>query len=287
MGGLTRETNAKMGITKTLSFGDERFIDPFRYFHFGTRERTIKWIELFEACRIYEVPIFILTSGDQRGIVYSLQLMNLDYYISDVLCNKDSTMTKYQIIENEKLRDAFVEKPVNTSDGGKGYLVDDADCNRDSEREASTKIKFIDSKSVSFRANQYRVKSESSGAVSSAQPQQPQQEQYADGAGDYDAEAERGVFVPKIKDIYKQIFPREDCELGAYNLIPIDIIDMLIREAPRMSVLYLDYDMTLQRYGNSIPFTTATGELSETVRVAFNRNNIWRRIRYPGCPYRV
>lgn len=204
MGGLTRETNAKMGITKTLSFGDERFIDPFRDFHFGTRERTNKWIELFEACRIYEVPIFILTSGDQRGIVYSLQLMNLDHYISDVLCNKDSTMTKYQIIENEKLRDAFVEKSVTTSDGVKGYLVDDADCNRDSERETSTKIKFIDSKSVSFRANQYRVKSESSGAVSSAQPQQrpqhPQQEQYADGAGDYDAEAERGVFVPKIKD---------------------------------------------------------------------------------------
>lgn len=55
--------------------------------------------------------------------------------------------------------------------------------------------------------------------------------------------------------------------------------DMLIREAPRMSVLYLDYDMTLQRYGNSIPFTTATGELSETVRVAFNRNNIGYNVR--------
>lgn len=271
-----------MGITKRLSFGDERFIAPFRDFHFGTRGRTIKWIELFDACSRNEVPIFILTSGDQRGIVYSLQLMGLDHYISDVLCNKDPPLTKYKIIENEIRRGAFVEKPVNTSDGVKGYLVDDADCNRDSEGEARTKIKFIDSKSGLFRANQCRVKSESSGAVSSEQPQQPQQpqqEQYADGAGDYDDEADKGVFVPKIKDIYKQIFPRDDCELGAYNLIPIYIIDMLIREASRMSALYLDYDLTLQRYGNSIPFTTATGELSETVRVAFNRNNIGYNVR--------
>ena len=46
-----------------------------------------------------------------------------------------------------------------------------------------------------------------------------------------------------------------------------------------MSVLYLDYDLTLGRYGNSIPFTTKNGELSETVRIAFNRNNIGYNVR--------
>lgn len=62
------------------------------------------------------------------------------------------------------------------------------------------------------------------------------------------------------------MFKDTDPSLGAYNLIPISVLDMLIREAPNMTVLYLDNDMTLQRFSNAIPFTNTKGGLSRVTR---------------------
>lgn len=163
-GGITKDANKRAGITTRMAFINTDHVTPFREYHFGNTERTEKWIRLFQVCEDNNVPIFILTSGDKLGIIYSLQLMELDRYIKEVLCNRErndeliknndfdySKRTKYGIIEDQIRLRAFVTKSGTTSDGFIGYLVDDDEYNCDAAKEISTGIKFIDSKSNFLR----------------------------------------------------------------------------------------------------------------------------------------
>jgi hypothetical protein len=263
-GGFTEDANRRANIVSKISFALDTNIALFRDYHFGTPIRTAKWIDLFDACVTNNVPIFVLTSGDKPGIIYSLQLMMLDSYITEVLCNRKSQvktdferydeMTKYEIIENQITRGGFVPKPdgITTSDGFIGYLVDDGEHNYDPAKELSTRIKFIDSKSETFKVKQ-------AGLVRNEE-----------GTGDHDEAVESNAFMTIMRNIYRTIF--KDDNLGAYNLIPMNILDMLIREAPNMSVLYLDYDMTLQRHDGSVTFTNRSGNLDKSIQAAFLAN---------------
>jgi hypothetical protein len=274
-GGFTEDANIRAKLNVKLIFKNSDNVELFQNYHFGTPIRTAKWIELFDACVTNNVPIFVLTSGDKYGIIYSLQLMLLDRYIKEVLCNNPKYRrieseyvgkTKYQIIQQEIHRPAFIPKPdITTSDGFIGYLVDDGEHNYNVWSEDSTRIKFIDSRSETFKSRQEEIATAGRAAGSDARTIKDKQSE--DGAGDTDREVEENEFVPKMKRIYEEILTDGDKSLGAYNLIPISVLDMLIREAPRMSALYLDYDLTLQRNNAAPP-----GLLDKAVQDAFERN---------------
>jgi hypothetical protein len=119
-GGLGENDYQRIGIHDKFSFGnnpdklDYKKIEELKKYVFGSEEHAQKWEEILQLCRNKEIPIpfYILTSGNKVGIIRTLQLLELDDYVTEVLCNSSNKlanpkidnrafdrMNKYQIIQ--------------------------------------------------------------------------------------------------------------------------------------------------------------------------------------------
>ena len=105
-GGLGPHDQENIGITDRWSFQDghtegastedtdgrskEDKIRDFEIYIFGSREHTELWKQIMMACRSKDIIFYILTAGNKVSIIRTLQLLELDHLVEEVLCvNRD------------------------------------------------------------------------------------------------------------------------------------------------------------------------------------------------------
>ena len=86
-GGLGPHDGVNIGITDRMSFKyPEHSLENFKEYIFGSNERAEQWISLLTLCHTKRVPVYIITNGNKIGIVRTLQLLQMDHLIEEVLC---------------------------------------------------------------------------------------------------------------------------------------------------------------------------------------------------------
>lgn len=118
-GGLGDNDYRNINITDTFIFqtgctqpgggGDHESkankITEFKKYVFGTEEHAEIWEQILILCRGNKIPFYILTSGGKVGIIRMLQLLELDHYVTEVLCNNPSTRANPEnISKNDSIR---------------------------------------------------------------------------------------------------------------------------------------------------------------------------------------
>jgi hypothetical protein len=80
-------------------------ITEFKKYVFGTEEHAEIWEQILILCSEKRIPFYILTSGGKVGIIRMLQLLELDHYVTEVLCNNSDTRANPEnISQNESIR---------------------------------------------------------------------------------------------------------------------------------------------------------------------------------------
>jgi phosphoglycolate phosphatase-like HAD superfamily hydrolase len=120
-GGLGPLDQEKIGITDRWSFQDGNTeglsaedtdgrskadkIREFEIYIFGSREHAELWKQIMQECKKKGIRFFILTSGNKISIIRTLQLLELDHLVEEVLCNNDrSPTTTLLSSERERFR---------------------------------------------------------------------------------------------------------------------------------------------------------------------------------------
>jgi hypothetical protein len=101
-GGLGPHDQENIGITDRWSFQDGHTegvsaedtdgrskadkIREFEIYIFGSREHAELWKQIMTACISKDIIFYILTSGNKVSIIRTLQLLELDHLVREVLC---------------------------------------------------------------------------------------------------------------------------------------------------------------------------------------------------------
>jgi hypothetical protein len=124
-GGLGDNDYQNINITDTFIFqtdctqpgggGDtttkaEKIIE-FKKYVFGTEEHAEIWEQILILCSEKRIPFYILTSGGKVGIIRMLQLLELDEYVTEVLCNNQNTEVNPKNVSIRSMRERFRTMP--------------------------------------------------------------------------------------------------------------------------------------------------------------------------------
>ncbi len=182
-GGLGDNDYKHIKITDTFRFQDgcnqiggggdrtthDNKVKEFKKYVFGSENHADLWVQILTLCREKKIPFYILTSGGKVGIIRTLQLLELDHLVDEVLCNnpndhvnplntnpdqdgvlrnKFKTMNKYQIIKE-------IFRKCN--DSGNGIFIDNDDRNV-THHELCSNVRFIHA--TGDNISRYKVTSE-------------------------------------------------------------------------------------------------------------------------------
>jgi hypothetical protein len=166
-GGLGPHDGVNIGITDRMSFKyPERNLANFKEYIFGSNERAEQWISLLTLCHTKRVPVYIITNGNKIGIVRTLQLLEMDHLIKEVLCirkdrrvnprnttglhdfgtEEDRYATKFEVIAQIMSEN---DRSCEYSDGSphQCIFVDDDDVYRSSaRRELCLNVEILNAK---------------------------------------------------------------------------------------------------------------------------------------------
>lgn len=238
-GGLGPNDSTNIGLAGTYSFANPAVQQEFKMFTFGTQIQFDAWNALLNACRIHEVPVYILTSGNKVGIIRTLQLLGLDTYFVEVLCtNKDPVKIPVNPVNSvghnfkgkhkyEVIQQIMAERGLNCKLQGPpiGYLMDDGAHNRDREPALCPAIQFMN--------------------VLSHKQTPP----------DYDQE--KLLANPFYQLNVNQLgLPAIDGPKAEFNFTPIANIAGVTGQvnAGQIQILFLDFDQTFQMWEGAVPF---------------------------------
>ena len=247
-GGLGENDYKRIGIRDKYHFGSgklsqEEMVNEFEKYVFGSEKHAQKWKEILQLCSGKEIPFYILTSGNRLGVIRTLQLLELDDYVREVLCNnkdklsnpphvnkedEDSQrhesfrdMSKYQIIE-QILGDTC--KPGET-----GIFIDNDERNK-VDHESCSNVEFI----------------------------------HATGT-QISKDSNKTIFMDYLKNIRENhmlyvVLTTElrQCMYGisCTNLVDISVLDTIIQrlENDEITILFADFDGTMSPWGGALPF---------------------------------
>jgi len=94
-GGLRPDTNSGevLGITHTWSFRDPELVTPFQDYIFGVDTYKNLWLELLQACKTKQIPVYVITSGNLIGVIRTIQLLGLSDLFEEVISIRANTDT--------------------------------------------------------------------------------------------------------------------------------------------------------------------------------------------------
>ena len=182
-GGLGDNDYKHINITDTFRFqtgcnqigggGDhtthDNKVKEFKKYVFGSENHANLWVQILTLCHEKKIPFYILTSGGKVGIIRTLQLLELDHLVDEVLCNNPSDhvnplntnpdpdgvsrnkfkkMSKYQIIKE-------IFRKCNQT--GNGIFIDN-DVVNEKHHELCSNVRFIHA--TGDDNSRYRVTSE-------------------------------------------------------------------------------------------------------------------------------
>jgi hypothetical protein len=243
-GGLGENDYANIGISTKFSFSDdgkliqEKMVDEFKKYVFGSEEHAQKWEEILRLCADKKIPFYILTSGNKVGIIRTLQLLELADYVTEVLCNNRNAlanpqvvnrtfdrMNKYQIIRS--ILAARCDQPDYTGifiDNDKRQMINNELCNN---------VGFIHA--TGDNINIYDV---------SLYP--------------------RTIFMTYVLGLSRHqslshYFDKEVIErmyINNTNLVHTTVLDDIIRQlnSNPIQILFADFDGTMSPWGGALPF---------------------------------
>lgn len=115
-GGLGANDQENIGITDRWSFTGraggptkEQMKQEFEIYIFGSREHADLWRQIMIACKDQEVTFYILTAGNKVSIIRTLQLLELDHLVEEVLCVNNSPVSNPKN-SKDKQRESFKGK---------------------------------------------------------------------------------------------------------------------------------------------------------------------------------
>lgn len=180
-GGLGDNDYKHINITDTFRFQDgctqhggggdhtthDNKVKEFKKYVFGSQNHADLWVQILTLCHENKIPFYILTSGGKVNIIRTLQLLELDHLVTEVLCNNQTdanpvntntdpdrfsrnnfkTMSKYQIIKE------IFHKCNQT---GNGIFIDNDDKNKKHHGLCSN-VRFIHA--IGDNLNRYKVSS--------------------------------------------------------------------------------------------------------------------------------
>jgi hypothetical protein len=106
-GGLGENDYQRIGIDDKYRFGNsgellqEEMVNEFEKYVFGSEEHAQKWKEILQLCSHKKIPFYILTSGNRLGVIRTLQLLELDDYVREVLCNNKDKLSNPPHVNKE------------------------------------------------------------------------------------------------------------------------------------------------------------------------------------------
>ena len=243
-GGLGKNDYQRIGIHYKFSFVDTgNMIQKFEKYVFGSEEHAQKWKEILQLCSRKEIPFYILTSGNRLGVIRTLQLLELDDYVTEVLCNnKDKLsnpphvnkedeysqrhesfrhMSKYKIIE-QILGDTCKQ-------GEKGIFIDNDERNM-VDHDSCGNVEFI----------------------------------HATGT-QISKDSNKTIFMDYLKNIrethelnYVVTTQLRQCMYGIShtNLVATSVLDTIIERlgTDEITILFADFDGTMSPWGGALPF---------------------------------
>jgi len=210
-------------------------ITDFKKYLFGSAEHAELWETILQLCFDKSIPFYILTSGSKIGIIRTLQLLELDDFVAEVLCNNPSVdtnpinirerdreyfkkMNKYQIIES-----------IINNRLSKGIFVDNDERNRENS-ELCPNIEFKHAKGIQID----RFKPEYQTRFSS--------------------------FVTELSNEYKSPisgFSRTFYDKTHSNLVDEDILKQIIQQIEQdadIRFMFADFDGTMSPWRGALPF---------------------------------
>jgi len=92
-GGLRPDTNSGevLGITDTWSFIDPELISKFQGYIFGAKTYKNIWLELLQACKTKQIPVYVITSGNLIGVIRTIQLLGFSDLFEEVISTRLSS----------------------------------------------------------------------------------------------------------------------------------------------------------------------------------------------------
>ena len=264
--GLGENDYAKIGINNNFRFGhsgkliQEKMVDEFKKYVFGSEENAQKWEEILQLCRNKEIPIpfYILTSGNKVGIIRTLQLLELDDYVTEVLCNnkdelsnpphvnkkdEDSQrhesfrhMNKYQIIQYIHA-ERFTQpqhQPQPQPQHQRGIFIDN-DKTNNIGHELCINVEFIDAKGVNIQKNK-----EPTSFMT-----------YVLGLYKHPTLKYFFASKPEGRGLTQKMY-----SILHTNLVGTSILDTIIGRLNRdeINIIFADFDGTMSPWGGALPF---------------------------------
>ncbi len=291
-GGLGPLDQEKIGITDRWSFQDGNTeglsaedtdgrskadkIREFEIYIFGSQKHAELWKQIMTACKNKGIRFFILTSGNKISIIRTLQLLELDNLVEEVLCNNNrSPTTTLLSSERERFRTLdkckIIKEVVDAAMKAAGHKY-----GLERLTQYNTNTVFIDdqlynfySEEVSIHDNVTRIHAKGVKAA-------------IDAASDATINAAKKTsFYMKCQPLLKyfnkmpfkvesQIPHKDWTDLGSVfaiyeekniNLIPISILQILlavITSNPHIKFAFVDFDGTVSPWGGGAPFHIQT-----------------------------
>lgn len=249
-GGLGDNDKVNIDITDRIMFqggckqagggGDhstrENKIMEFEKYLFGSAIHAELWKQILQLCFDNLIPFYILTSGSKFGIIRTFQLLELDDFVTEVLCNNPSVdinpinknepgredfkkMNKYQIIER------IIENRKSM-----GIFVDNDERNR-KNCELCPNIEFEHAHGIQI--NRF---------------DKPYQTRFSSFVADLSSEYKSPISEFSIKSYDKRYS----------NLVHENILHEIIRDITRgekeIRFLFADFDGTMSPWRSALPF---------------------------------
>ncbi len=249
-GGLGDNDKVNIDITDRIMFrggcnqagggGDhstrENKIMEFERYLFGSAKHAELWKQILQLCFDNSILFYILTSGSKFGIIRTFQLLELDDFVTEVLCNNPSVdinpinknepgredfkkMNKYQIIER------IIAQPTSR---GRGIFVDNDERNRNNS-DLCPNIKFKHARGIQIDRFDEKYQTRFSS------------------------------FVSELSIEYKSPisrFSEMSYDKNHSNLVNESILDQIITDITTGEIRYLfaDFDGTMSPWRSALPF---------------------------------
>ena len=89
-----------MGVLNEKRCNNPELVTPFQDYIFGADTYKNLWLELLQACKTKQIPVYVITSGNLIGVIRTIQLLGLSDLFEEVISIRANSDTNPNPIIN-------------------------------------------------------------------------------------------------------------------------------------------------------------------------------------------